>query len=98
MLLNGLRAQFDLIVLDSAPILPVTDAAELAALVDATVLVAAADRTTATMLAAAVERLDQVHAPLVGVVLNRASEREVRSYGYGYGDETGASPAATDTA
>ena len=87
---------FDLIVLDSAPILPVTDAVELAALADATVLVASADRTTATMLATAVERLNQVDAPLVGVVLNRAPERGLRSYGYGYGYGYGSSGGAPD--
>lgn len=96
-LLTGLSAQFDLIVLDSAPILPVTDAVELAALADATVLVASADRTTATMLATAVERLNQVDAPLVGVVLNRAPERGLRSYGYGYGYGETAGQATNST-
>ena len=46
-----------------------------------TVLVANAGVTSVRRLTEAVERLDQVNAPLAGVVLNRA----VVDAGYGYG-------------
>jgi Mrp family chromosome partitioning ATPase len=83
-LLFELQSQFDLILVDSAPVLPVTDATLLAAWVEATVLVAKAGSTTARQLVEAVEQLRQVEAQLAGTVLNQA---EVDAgYGYYYAD------------
>lgn len=79
-LLFELQSQFDVVLVDSAPVLPVTDATLLAAWVEATVLVAKAGSTTARQLIDAVEQLRQVDAQLAGTVLNQA---EVDS-GYGY--------------
>jgi non-specific protein-tyrosine kinase len=63
-LLFALQGEFDMIVVDSAPVLPVTDATLLAAWVEATLLVARADVTTETQLAEAVEQLQRVEANL----------------------------------
>lgn len=95
-LLFELQSQFDMVLVDSAPVLPVTDATLLAAWVEATVLVAKAGSTTARQLVDAVEQLRQVEAQLAGTVLNQA---EVDAgYGYYYA-ENGASrrsrPAVT---
>ncbi len=78
----------DLVIIDSPPVLPVTDAAVLAGTVDAVVLVAAARRTTRKDLARSVEVLSRVHAPLAGLVLNGASEADTYVY-YRYGDQYG---------
>lgn len=75
-----LQSEFEMVLVDSAPVLPVTDATLLAAWVDATVLVAKAGSTTARQLVDAVEQLRQVDAQLAGTVLNQA---EVDA-GYGY--------------
>lgn len=69
-LFDALREQFDLVVVDSAPALPVTDAAVLSELVDATVVVVAAERTTKAELDRTLEVLDQVRAPVVALVVN----------------------------
>jgi len=69
-LFAALREQFDLVVVDSAPALPVTDAAVLSGLVDATVVVVAAERTTKAELDRTLEVLDQVRAPVVALVVN----------------------------
>jgi capsular exopolysaccharide synthesis family protein len=83
--LTELRAEFDMVLLDSPPVLPVTDAAILSTRVDATLLVATAGKTTRRAVSRAVELLRQVEAPLVGSVLNRVKDQPGYGYGYGYG-------------
>lgn len=77
-LLSGERAQrlvevlaqtYDLVILDSPPVLPVSDALVLARMSDSTLLVASANRTSRRALDRCVELLDQVGAPLMGAVL-----------------------------
>ena len=67
-----------------APVLPVTDAAVLSARVDATLLVVTAGVTTRRALGRSIELLEQVEAPLVGTVLNAASEEDAYGYTYRY--------------
>ena len=78
----ALRQRFDVVLIDSAPVLPVTDATVLAAWVDGTIVVVHAGQTTKKQVTEAVGRLRQVNASIAGTVLNRA-EPEV---GYGYDD------------
>jgi capsular exopolysaccharide synthesis family protein len=96
-LLNGARSQqifarlrdtFDLVLIDSPPILPVTDAAVLAKDADATLLVVAAFRTKSGDLLRASEKLAQVNARVVGVVLNEAT-RQAAGYYSSYGTRQG---------
>ena len=87
-LLQGLTAQFDLVLIDTPPVLPVTDALVVAGWVDATLLVVAAGKTTKRGLGRTVELLRQVDAPLLGAVLNGAGSAAFHQYGsggYGYG-------------
>jgi polysaccharide biosynthesis transport protein len=81
----SLRERFDLVLIDSPPVLPVTDAAILSRHADATLLLAAAGQTRRADLRRAVEKLDQVGTTILGLVLNKVSKRTGRSYGYGYG-------------
>lgn len=83
-----LRATFDLVLIDSPPVLPVTDAVVLSKDVDATLLVVAAFRTSASDVGRAAERLAQVNARLVGLVLNEAT-RQGAGYYSGYGRHGG---------
>ena len=57
-------------IVDSPPVLPVTDAQVLARIADAVLLVVAHGETSKRGLARAMELLGQVNAPLVGTVLN----------------------------
>jgi non-specific protein-tyrosine kinase len=83
--LDELTRMFDLVVIDSAPVLPVTDAVVVAGLVDAVVLVARADQTTDRQLREAVGLLTRSSAPLVGAVLNGVDpDRDPYGQGYGY--------------
>jgi polysaccharide biosynthesis transport protein len=100
-LLNGARAQeifarlretYDLVLIDSPPVLPVTDAVVLSKDVDATLLVVAAYRSRSGDVKRAAERLAQVDARVVGVVLNEATKLGsgyYDGYGGGYGGAYG---------
>lgn len=75
----------DYIILDSPPLLPVTDSVILADYADAVVLVANAKTTAKRSLHRAVELLRQVDAPLAGTVFNSVPAAETYTYGgYGY--------------
>lgn len=69
-LLEELTEEADVVVVDSAPILPVADAAVLAPAVDGVLLVLRAGKSRREAAQQAVERLHQAGANLVGVVLN----------------------------
>lgn len=87
-LLKQVRSEYDVVVVDAPPLLPVTDAALLAAHADGTLLVARWGKTTREQLAQAVDRLRQVDTEPVGVVLNMTPGRgraASGAYGYGYG-------------
>ncbi len=69
-LLRNLASQADIVLIDSPPVLPVTDSLVLSQRVDATVLVSSAGTTTRKAVHRAAEMLHQVNAPLLGAVLN----------------------------
>jgi capsular exopolysaccharide synthesis family protein len=81
---SALRGLFDLVLIDSPPVLPVTDAVVLAKDADATVLVVAAGQTRRGDLQRAAEKLAQVNARVVGLVLNETTRQSGSYYGYGY--------------
>jgi capsular exopolysaccharide synthesis family protein len=80
--LASLAHQFDMVLVDSPPTLPVTDAAVLARHADGVIIVVDVGRTKKRELTRAVQLLRQVDAPLLGLVVNRA-DRESR-YGFSY--------------
>lgn len=80
--LAALTGEADVVLIDSPPILPVTDAAILTRLVDATLLVVTVGSTTRRQISQALEILDQVDAPLLGTVLNSVAPEG--AYGYAY--------------
>ncbi len=81
-----LKRRYDYVVIDSAPTLPVSDAMALSRQVDGVLLVVQAGRVGLPQVRQALATLEQVNAPLLGLVLNRAEEAEARDgYGYGYG-------------
>lgn len=82
--LQPLLDRFAIVLIDSPPVLPVTDSTVIASWVDATILVASSGSTSVRQVEAAVDRLRAVDAPLVGTVLNNAAF-EAAAYGYSYG-------------
>lgn len=81
-ILKQLEASHDLIVIDSPPLIPVTDAAILSRLVDATLLVVRASSTRRDNALQAIRALRDVGANLPGAVLNGTSL--VSTYDYYY--------------
>ncbi len=96
--LGELRNHFDMVLVDSPPVLPVTDAVILAQVVDATLLVVAAGQTRGKDLRRATEALSLVNATVVGVVLNEVTSSTGYGYGYGKGYRYGGYAPAADTA
>jgi len=85
-LLQDLRSQFDVVIIDAPPLLPVTDAAVLSAQADGALVVVRHGKTTRDQLAHAIERVEAVDAKVIGVVINMAPTKKSNSaYGYGYG-------------
>jgi succinoglycan biosynthesis transport protein ExoP len=95
-LLDRLGADHDVVVIDTAPLLPVTDAVVLARLTAATMVVGDASRTRRAVLGQALSLLRRVDARLVGVVLTHVRQRGSDVYGYESAgqDEPGATSAA----
>jgi len=79
-LLRSLEADGALVIIDTAPLLPVTDAVALAASVDAVILVSRAKTSTKRQTRSALEVLRQVSAPTVGTVLNGLREETSGHY------------------
>ncbi|MDL1958519.1 MAG: polysaccharide biosynthesis tyrosine autokinase [Deltaproteobacteria bacterium] len=87
-LLESGRAKddFDMIIIDSPPILSVADAAILSAVTDGVVLVINAGSTPRPAIQRAIQQLSDVEAKLIGCVLNNMDfEKEGYYYSYCYG-------------
>ena len=84
-LITELREANDYVVIDSSPLLPVTDGAVLGALSDGVVLVARHGVAKKEQLRQSVQMLGSVDAHLLGVVLNMVPAKSAMAYGYGYG-------------
>ena len=70
-LIDGAKENFDVIIIDGAPVLPVTDSVILAAMVDRVVIVTSAGETRNDELKAVKATLDNAGANIAGVVLNK---------------------------
>ncbi len=82
--LNTLEQNFDYVLLDTPPIMPVTDAAVISGKVDATIMVIAAGEISPAIAKEAKSKLEQGGAHLLGVVLNKVDITSGTHYGYYY--------------
>lgn len=90
-LLEMLEREFDVVLCDAPPLLPVTDAAILARATSGAMMVVSAGRTTRHQLTLATTALTTVGAKVAGFVMSmvptRGPDSYYTSYGYGYGYE-----------
>jgi capsular exopolysaccharide synthesis family protein len=91
-LLKEVSANYDHVLIDSPPVVPIADARILAASCDATILILRAAKSTKGVADHALDILASVGASVVGVVVNDiAANRAARYYQYAYyrsrGDE-----------
>jgi len=83
-ILGKAQDQFDFVLLDSPPVLQVTDSLMLGQLVEGTIVVVRAGKTTYEMLSSGVKKLKDGHIHILGLVLNRVKKDYMHSDYYGY--------------
>ena len=88
-LLSEVRERFDYVIIDSAPILAVTDGAILAADADGVLVVVRSGKTKRDQLAHAIGVLNDVGATLLGAILTMMPRGGGGSYNYYYGGSYG---------
>ncbi|HEV3384528.1 MAG TPA: polysaccharide biosynthesis tyrosine autokinase, partial [Gemmata sp.] len=82
-LFNRLRGQFDFVIVDSCPVLPVADALLIGQHVDGVLFSIMQDISQIPKVVLASEKLNQLNIPLLGAVVN-GIKQDVYSYGYNY--------------
>ncbi len=82
-LLEALERDFDVVLCDAPPLLPVTDAAILSKETSGAVLIVSAGKTTRHQLGHAIDALSTVGAKVAGVVLSMVPTRGPDAYAYG---------------
>ncbi len=95
-ILADLRNRFDVVLIDSPPLLPVADATSLSTQVDGTLLVFRIRKGVVLASTKARELLDLVHAKVLGVIVNGVDQNPYYSEygGYNYSGYSGYSYAA----
>jgi polysaccharide biosynthesis transport protein len=89
----ALAEDFDLVLVDSPPVLPVTDAMILSGYTDGALLVAAAGQTRRAELQRTAAKFAQAQAPVLGIVLNEVTRQSgYGGYYGGYGQRYGYPP------
>jgi capsular exopolysaccharide synthesis family protein len=82
--IRQLERDYDMVIIDTPPILPVADSLNLSVHVDGVVLVTRLGETTRDRLRRTKEALENVHATIIGAVPNGAAQREDSAYSYTY--------------
>lgn len=80
-LLSDARGRYDIVIVDTPPVLAVTDARIIARLADAVLVTLRWDATTRAQLRATLRALDHLRVPVSGLVLNRIDPRAARTRG-----------------
>lgn len=70
-LIQEFKREYDMVILDSPPVIPVTDASVLGSKLDGVFLVVEAGKSTSEAVKRAKSLLDAAHARIMGVIFNR---------------------------
>lgn len=81
-LMADLEAEFDVVILDCPPLLPVADALTLSAVADSVLLVVDATANHAVSVREAIRLLRPEGSKLAGIVLNKMPQSQLRRNGY----------------
>ncbi|WP_245634509.1 polysaccharide biosynthesis tyrosine autokinase [Janibacter limosus] len=87
LVLARLAVRFDYVLIDTPPVLPVTDAVVLSTKVDGVIVLVGTTIVHKEQLSATLEALSAVNNTLLGLVLNRVGHKSAGGYGasyYGY--------------
>jgi capsular exopolysaccharide synthesis family protein len=81
-LIEQVRERYDLVILDTPPVLPVDEARVIASMADGVVFLVRWRKTPSKAASVALRRLYDVHAEMLGVVLTLVDVREQERAGY----------------
>ena len=85
-LVSLLRKNYEYVIIDSPPLLPVTDAAIISTISDGVLLVVHAGKTRKAELMGSRAAVESIGSKILGVVLNKIpAEKRSSQYGYRYG-------------
>jgi capsular exopolysaccharide synthesis family protein len=80
--LRELESRFDVVIIDSPPLLPVTDAAVMSTFAGGTLVVVGAGQVDRDHLARSLQSLDAVKGRVLGLVLNLLPNKGTETYSY----------------
>ncbi len=80
--LQEMRTKFDMVILDTPPVLVVSDARVIAPLVDATLFVARWNSTSLKNVRDGLRSLEDIRAKATGLVLSQVSLKDLKKYGH----------------
>jgi len=78
--MDSVYPDYDMIIIDAPPVLPVTDAVDIASLVDGVILIYTVGRIARGVLKRAKAALDHVNARVLGVILNNVKSETGPEY------------------
>lgn len=84
-ILDDLKNKYEYIIIDTAPVMLVSDAIVLSQHADTLLYVVKADATPDKLIKESIKRLHQANAPIKNIVLNQVTIKKKGRYGYGYG-------------
>ena len=82
-LMRKWRDEYDYVILDTPPVLAVTDAVRLSSQADSVLLVMRSGQTTREALARCCDLLNQANVPVLGIAVNAVNYRAAGPY-YAY--------------
>lgn len=90
LLLGKLREDYRYIIIDTPPLIAVSDGVQIASKCDACLLVVRSGSTSKKLIGQAIRQIANADCPILGIVLNRVNMGSNQyKYGYGYGDAYG---------
>lgn len=90
------QRQYDYVLIDSPPVMPVSDAVLLSTMADGVVLVINSQKTPQYIVKETQARLDNVQARILGVVLNKMN-MQTSNYAFYYGQYVSYYPVLEDS-
>lgn len=84
-LINILKQEYDVVILDGAPIHGLPDSLVMSTLVDGVIIVTGAKSTSISLVEETKKSLENVNANILGIVLNRTEPKNNKYYGGYYG-------------
>ncbi|NLX64745.1 MAG: CpsD/CapB family tyrosine-protein kinase [Clostridiaceae bacterium] len=82
--IEKVKNNYDIILMDSPPVVSVTDASIISTYADATILVVKSGKTEIEAVKRAKELLEKINANIIGVVLNNIDKKAIGSNYYPY--------------